>query len=241
MVRLAERRSGTTGTGYLFPKKATKMFSSRVLCGVALLFVLALSAAAQEFRAHPVEITPFGGSRFGGAIDLNSGPFSQLNIRSSWDYGAWLDVRLVPGLEAEFMWNHQPTVLAGVSFLTGGSSRVGEANLNFYHWGLDFPILPSGSKLQPYFAFGLGFTHFSTNSSARDVLPFENRFSFNIGGGVKYFVVRNFGFRLDVRYSPTHTTSSLGLFCDPFFGCYTAEVANYAHQGAANLGLIFRF
>jgi len=45
----------------------------------------------------------------------------------------------------------------------------------------------------------------------------------------------------DLRYSPTQTTSSLGLFCDPFFGCYTAEVHNYAHQGEANVGLIFRF
>jgi hypothetical protein len=219
------------------------MSSRTILCSVTLLFVCAVSTGAQEIgiRTPRVEITPFGGSRFGGSIDLNSGPFVQLNIRSSWDYGAWLNVALIPHLEAEFMWNQQPTVLDGVSFLTGATSRVGEANLNFYHWGLDYPILQPDSKIQPYFAFGLGFTHFSTNTSGRDVLPFENRFSYSIGGGVKYFVLRNFGFRLDVRYSPTQTTSSFGLFCDPFFGCYTAEVHNYAHQGEANVGLIFRF
>jgi len=219
------------------------MTSHRIFCALTFFVVFAASTGAQEFGiqepTHAVEITPFGGSRFGGAIDLNSGPYSQLNIRSSWDYGALFDVGLIPHLEAEFMWGHQPTVLDGISFRTGASSLVGEVNLNFYQWGVDVPILRPGARIQPYFAGGLGFTHFSTNSAA--VLPFENRFSFNIGGGVKYFVLRNFGFRFDVRYSPTHTTSSVGSFCDPFFGCYYAEVPNYAHQGEANIGLIFRF
>jgi opacity protein-like surface antigen len=218
------------------------MTSSRILCGVTFLVVCATSTGAQELGieewTHAVEITPFGGSRFGGAIDLNTGPYSQLSIRSSWDYGAWLDVSLIPHLQAEFMWGQQPTVLDGISFRTGASSRVGEANLNFYQWGVDVPVLRPDARIQPYFAGGLGFTHFSTNSSV--VLPFENPFSFNIGGGVKYFVLRNFGFRFDVRYSPTRTTSSAGIFCNPF-GCYYAEVPNYAHQGEANVGLIFRF
>jgi opacity protein-like surface antigen len=222
------------------------MFSRKLLCGVALLLVVVASAGAQDYfgtqaHVHAVEITPFGGTRFGGTIDLNSGPFSQLDIRSSWDYGASLDVGLIPHLQAEFMWDHQPTVLDGVSFSTGAKTRVSQANLDFYHWGILVPFLRPDAKIQPYVAGGLGFTHFNAHNSAGQVLPFDNRFSFNVGGGVKYFVVRNFGLRLDVRYSPTHTTSSVGIFCDPFFGCFAAEVPNYAHQGEANIGLIFRF
>jgi opacity protein-like surface antigen len=220
------------------------MFSHKLLCAIVLLLVAASADAQGGYsgtHTHAVEITPFGGSRFGGAIDLNSGPYSQLDIRSSWDYGAWLDVGLIPHLQAEFMWDHQPTVLDAVSFSTGAKTRVSQANLDFYHWGILVPFVPPDAKIQPYIACGLGFTHFNAHNSAGQVLPFDNRFSFNIGGGVKYFLVRNFGLRLDVRYSPTHTTSSVGIFCDPFFGCYAAEVPNYAHQGEANLGLIFRF
>ena len=217
----------------------------RVLGGIALLLACAASADAQAYfepqKTHAVEITPFGGSRFGGTIDLNSGPYSKLDIRSSWDYGAWLDVDLIPHLQAEFMWDHQPTVLDGVNFFTGARSRVSQANLDFYHWGILVPFLPPDSKIQPYIAGGLGFTHFNAHNSVGQVLPFDNRFSYNIGGGVKYFVIRNFGLRLDVRYSPTETTSSVAIFCDPFFGCFPAEVPNYAHQGEANVGLIFRF
>jgi len=207
------------------------------------------SAQAQSFFGdRTVEITPFGGSRFGGNINLDttfsggpSGPFDQLNIRSTWDYGAWLDVGIFSHLQAEFMWDHQPTVLTGVDFTSGTAARIGEANLDFYQWGVEVPIFPAHARFQPYIAGGLGFTHFTAHSGAEDFLPFANRFSFNLGGGVKYYFVKHVGLRLDVRYSPTRTTDSVATYCDPFFGCYPAQVSNFAQQGEANLGIIFRF
>jgi opacity protein-like surface antigen len=209
---------------------------------VLLFLAFAPSVGAQQlFPETHVEVAPYGGSRFGGVIQLNSGPYSQLNIRSTWDYGAWLDVRLLSHLQAEFLWNHQPTVLSGVNYLSGATSRVGQANLDFYQWGLLVPILSPYSRVQPYFAGGLGFTDFTAHNAVEQFLPFSNRFSYNIGGGVKYFFTRNFGLRLDARYSPTETTTSFGIFCSPFFGCYRAQVTNFAQQGTANLGLIFRF
>jgi len=207
-----------------------------------LLLVLAVSSADAQWPSdrRTVEVTPFGGSRFGGVVDLNSGPADFLPIRSTWDYGAMMDVDLVPHVQAEFMWDHQPTVLSAHDFDTGTTSRIGQAALDFYQWGILYSFLRPESKIQPYVAGGLGFTHFSAKVNSMDVLPFENRFSYNIGGGVKYFPVEHLGLRLDVRYSPTRTTSSLGLVCD-FFGCFPAEVANYAQQGEANVGVIFRF
>lgn len=216
---------------------------SRKALYLAILFLSfgASSTSAQYFSdRHTIELTPFGGSRFGGVIDLNSGPFDYLTIRSTWDYGAWLDVDVVPHLQAEFLWNHQPTVLNGHEFISGINPRIGEANLDMYQWGFLVSILRPESKVQPYLAGGLGFTHFTAHYAAEEFLPFENRFSYNVGGGVKYFPVSHLGLRLDVRYSPTRTTSSLGTFCGPF-GCFTAQVPNYAHQGQANLGVIFRF
>lgn len=208
---------------------------------ILLLAVGASSANAQYFSdRHTFELTPFGGSRFGGVIDLNSGPFNYLTIRSTWDYGGWLDVDVVPHFQAEFLWNHQPTVLSGHE-LTGITPRIGEANLDMYQWGGVLSVLRPESKVQPYFASGLGFTHFTAHSAVLQYLPFDNRFSFNIGVGVKYFLTRHVGLRLDARYSPTRTTSSIGTFCGPFFACFAARVPNYAQQGQANLGVVFRF
>jgi opacity protein-like surface antigen len=183
------------------------------------------------------EITPFGGTRFGGAIDLNSGPFSQLNIKSTWDYGIMGDVTIFPNVEAEFMWNRQPTQLTGIDFTTGVPSPVGNATLDMYQWGLNVGLRNAQAKLVPFVAFGLGFTHYGTNFPT----GFSNGFAYSIGGGVKYFFTQHWGARLDVRYSPSRTTTSTGTVCDFLGECFEVPVNNYAHQGQANLGLIFRF
>jgi opacity protein-like surface antigen len=219
------------------------MSSHRALF-VAILFLLvgaSPSSAQYSSDRHAIELTPFGGSRFGGVIDLNSGPFDFLTIRSTWDYGASLAVDVVPHVQAEFLWNHQPTVLSGHSFTFGTTTRLSQATLDMYQWGVLIPILRPESKVQPYFAGGLGFTHFIAHSGGTNILPFENRFSYNMGIGVKYFPLQHLGLRLDARYSPTRTTSSTATFFDPFFGFFTAQVPNYAQQGQANLGVIFRF
>ncbi|HKV06089.1 MAG TPA: outer membrane beta-barrel protein [Candidatus Acidoferrales bacterium] len=219
------------------------MSLSRLVCLAIIFLTLGTSAANAQGSSdrRTFELTPFGGSRFGGLIDFNSGPSDFFAIRSTWDYGAWLDVDLVPHAQAEFMWNHQPTVLSAHDPATGTLSRVGQANLDMYQWGILYSFLRPESPVQPYFAGGLGFTHFNAHSGSMDFLPFANRFSYNMGLGVKYFPTRHLGLRLDARYSPTRTTSSNALFCDPFFGCFVARVPNYAQQGQVNLGVIFRF
>ena len=51
-----------------------------------------------------IEISPFGGSRFGGVVQLNPNPsnIDYFTIKSSWDYGVLGDVSLLPTLQAEF-------------------------------------------------------------------------------------------------------------------------------------------
>jgi opacity protein-like surface antigen len=186
-----------------------------------------------------IEITPFGGTRFGGVIDANSTQVSNvdyLTIRSGWDYGAMLDVDLFPHAQVEFMWNNQPTVL-GAHIPGSGSTRIGEASLDMFQWSFLYQFLQPGSKLQPYAVAGVGFTSYNTNG----IIDLGNEFAYNVGGGVKYFFTPHVGLRLEARYSPSRTTQGYGEYCDPFYGCYTALVNNYAHQGQANLGVIFRF
>ena len=106
-----------------------------------------------------------------------------------------------------------------------------------FQWGLLYEFLQPGSKFQPYAVGGVGFTSYNTNG----IIDLGNELSFNVGGGVKYFFDPHFGVRVEARYSPSRTTEGEGLYCDPFYGCYPAQVSNYAHQGQANVGLIFRF
>lgn len=218
--------------------------SLRRVCFFATLYLLcgatSLSAQYRESEHVHFEISPFGGSRFGGVVQLNPNPsnIDYFTIKSSWDYGVLGDVSLLPTLQAEFMWNRQPTELGAHNFFTGTTSQAGNATLDMYQFGFLYEFAPPHARLKPFVVGGLGFTHFATNGT----LNFDNRFSYNFGVGVKYFFTRNLGLRLEARYSPSQTTSSNALFCDPFFGaCFVGTVSNYAQQGQANFGLIFRF
>lgn len=220
-----------------------------VLLSAALLTLGASGAQAQAWNSSSsagpgfwnrgFEITPFGGARFGGAIDLNSSSptnVDNLGIRNDWDYGAMLDVDLFPHAQAEFMWDQQPTVLSE-NYFGGGSSRIGEASLSTFQWSLLYDFLQPGEKFQPYIVGGVGFTSYNTNG----IIDLGNQLAFNVGGGVKYFLTPHIGVRLEGRYMPSRTTEGVGEYCDPFYGCYNATVHNYANQGMANIGVIFRF
>jgi opacity protein-like surface antigen len=203
---------------------------------LVFLFVCAVPSARAQ---RTYEVTPFVGTRFGGKIDVATSTVDHINIKSGIEYGAIGDVSIWPNFDFEFIWNRQPTTLSAHSSVDGSITPLTNANLDMYQFGMSYAFRSPEAKLKPFFATGLGFTHFGQD---RQVLAFTDRFSYNVGGGVKYFFDRHVGLRLETRYSPSHTTSRNAIVCNPFFGfCSQATVANKAQQGQANLGLIFRF
>lgn len=221
-----------------------KLVPAAALFLLAAFFAAAPSAFAQYHFGYSeprhVEITGFYGGRFFGNIDLpnTNGPYDYLKIDNNYDYGVMGDVDLMGPLQAEFMWSRQPTSLEGHDPLNGVLSSAGNVSVDNYQWSLIYQLRDSSAKLRPYFGGGIGFTHWTTSNGAQ--LPFTNKLGFNLGGGVKYFFANHVGARIDFRWLPTRTTSQLGQFCY-YYGCYTANVNNYAQQIQLNGGLIFRF
>ena len=195
----------------------------------------------QGMSQHEFEITPFGGYKFGGRIDVPPDAvsvFDYLPIKSSVDYGLEADYSIWPNLQAEFQFNHQPTEIDAHQFANDTNIPLTSASINMYQFGFVYNFKPTDAKLKPFFGAGLGFTNWKPSSA----LPFSNTFSYNVGGGVKYFFSSHVGLRLDVRWSPSRTTSQNEQFCDPFYGfCGTERVSSHAEQGQVNVGLIFRF
>ncbi len=222
------------------------MFNWKSLFLILFLIGTAPALHAQsDYNYGRYEITPFFGSRFGGNIDLSqqgNPNIDYLKIKSSIDYGIMGDITFWQNFQGEFMWNRQPTSLSSHNPTDNTFSRVTNMNFDMYQFSVLYNFLSPEKRLRPYAVAGLGFSHYGTAPvDGQSVLGFSNRFAFNFGGGVKYFFNSHWGTRLEARWSPSHTTSGMTEYCDPFYGCYPATVANKAEQGQVNIGLIYRF
>ncbi len=211
-----------------------------------LFFGCVLMCAASAVQAQrQFEVTPFVGTRFGGNIDLTqegNPDVDYLKIKSSVDYGVMAGVTFWQNFEGEFMWNRQPTSLTSHNPIDNTYAFVSSMNLEMYQFDVLYHFLSPERKLRPFVVAGLGFSHFGVEPvNGESVLSFSNRFSYNLGGGVKYFFNPHWGLRAEVRWSPSHTTTGQGEYCDPFYGCGPTTVANKAEQGQANIGVIYRF
>lgn len=115
-------------------------------------------------------------------------------------------------------------------------SQQGNPNVDYLKIksSIDYGILADVSFWRNF--AGLGFSHYGTTTSVNGQSPlgFSNRFAYNLGGGVKYYFSGHWGIRAELRWSPSHTTSGVAEYCDPFFGCAPTTVANKAEQGQAN-------
>ena len=101
-----------------------------------------------------------------------------------------------PRWGAELLWTEQGSALrlgtdAGAADLFTMTIRQLQGNV-LYHFG-DWD-----AKLQPFVFGGMGATYFSA-----DDLESETKFSFGLGGGVKYFPWNAIGARAHFRYTPT--------------------------------------
>lgn len=211
-----------------------------LLVGLTCLMTSA-PVSAQSYGRERWEVTPFVGYETNGSYPLNptstTVTVNNLRINGATSFGTFIGYSFTPNAEFEFMWDRnltsysvQPT--PGAAYMKAYNSSVDQ-----YQFGALFTILGEEHKWGPYIAGGLGFTHeFDSGGNAKRL-----DFSYSIGGGVKYEITRHVGFRGDARYMPTYANSSLALYCDPFFGCYTARVSHYQHRGNFVAGLSFRF
>jgi opacity protein-like surface antigen len=179
----------------------------------------------------------FVGTRFGGNIAVNTPNVDSLHLDTSLNGGFNFGVRLVPHLFAEFMWNRQSTTLSAHDMpINQMVPLTNHAHLDMYQASLLYELWSRG-PLRPFIVGGFGLTHFDSHG----ILSFDNRLSYNLGGGVKYLVAPHTALRAELRWSPSRTTTSTTTFCDPFLGCFVTPVNNHAQQGQANLGIEFRF
>lgn len=147
----------------------------------------------------------FVGTRFGGKIAVDTPHVDYLPISSSFNWGFNLGARVAPHLFAEFMWNRQTTTLSAHDIPSDQIVPLtNHAHLDMYQGSLLYEIW-THSKLRPFAVGGIGLTHFNSQG----ILSFSDRFSYNLGGGVKYLFAPNVALRAEMRWSPSRRASAI--------------------------------
>lgn len=202
-----------------------------------MLLWLVLLATATVVAAQNVEVTPFAGGQINGGLNVNSAFFHRIEVQNAVNYGASLGYLLGEHTGIEFMWSHNKanTVAQPV---VGSSIHIFNLQTNQFLGDFLYHFADRQTRLRPFMMLGLGAGHLAPDNRGTGI----TRFVFALGGGLKYNFSPHLGARLQAKWSPTFiTTTSGGIWCDPFFGCWPVGNNHFLNEFDLTAGLTFRF
>ncbi|HQZ15591.1 MAG TPA: outer membrane beta-barrel protein [Vicinamibacteria bacterium] len=198
-----------------------------------------LSALPSAARSQTVEITPMAGYRFGGTLlrfeAVGGATGAGLEVGDSATFGVHLGYRIgdfeIEGLYARQATNLQmPTLFAGTPLM--------DLDLETFQAGGNYLIRTKDAKVVPFIGFGLGLTRLLPKPEG---LSDETRFSASFAGGVKFWLGKHVGIRIEGRAFVTVLDSETDQLCGQNRGCASQISDSDLYQGEARGGLIFRF
>lgn len=202
---------------------------ARALATIAAVLLVCQAAPAS---AQTVEVSPFGGYRFGGGffervtnqpVDLDGAPA----------VGGVLNVAMHDGLWFEGFFTHQQARIEvpGSSFAPPVQWRV---TVDHYLAG-GLQEFGSNPTIHPFLTGLLGLTRYAADGDN------EIRFVVGVGGGVKLRPTRHLGARLDGRVFATFAdVSGRAIVCSPGL-CLVALNADVVWQAEFSAGLVLGF
>jgi hypothetical protein len=218
------------------------MFTAMVMA------LAAVSATAQDKR---VELSATFGYTFsdgvtGNAVKIGTlGTFSKIDPLNAMSWGARVGFLLSDNNEVGFLFNQQSTELD----LGGTASlKIADLAVRNYHGYFAYNFGDTDLIARPYVLIGLGATQYSPSGvnvagTTRQVSG-NSKFSGTGAIGLKIHPGdnKNFAIRLEGRWTPTYIKSdATGWWCDPYWGCYVTENAQYSNQFELSGGLTIRF
>jgi hypothetical protein len=199
--------------------------------GAIILALGFVGGGARAASAQGVEVTPFGGYRFGGdffelitkqPVDLDGAPALGLVVNVPWSHH----------LQVEGLFTHQEAdiIARPAPFAPAIPWRI-----TVDHWmGGGLREFETG-RARPFLTGMLGLTRYAADNDS------EMRFTVSAGGGVKLFPTSHVGFRLETRVFTTFVDAEGSAFaCTPGF-CLFALDTNVVWQAEFTAGVVFRF
>jgi opacity protein-like surface antigen len=200
---------------------------------IFVLCLLLLPAAAASAQTRRFELTPTVGYRFKGEFQANNDLFNRnldVSIDEGATFGVIFDVPLTENWQLEFLANRQDSSFIVDEGLFTPEQNLGDVTIDYFSAGFLFQWGPG--QVNGFVSGGVGLARIDPDFPE---VAAENRFSGNLGGGVKILFAPNVGLRLEGR----------GYWVDldtGFEGRYDRFDSDEGlYQGEASAGLIISF
>jgi hypothetical protein len=206
------------------------MTQRRFRLACASTFIACLIVQGADLHAQGVEITPFGGYRFGGDFfEIVAG--QPVDTDGAPAVGAVVDIPLGGGLQIEGLFTHQDTHVTVAGGPLGPTSRW---KINVDHWQGGALQEYADGRVRPFATGTLGLTRYAGGGDS------EMRFTVAGGGGVKLFASDKVGVRLNGQLSATFVYfDARVLGCSPGI-CFAGLDADIVWQLEFTAGLILK-
>jgi len=218
----------------------------RTLLAATFVALACSSSWAQNPR---VEISATAGWTFSDGVSGNAvavpdvGVFDRVDPKDAFSWGVRAGLVFASQVEVGALVDQQATQLQ----LGGtGTLDVGKLSLHNYHGYVAYNLGDSDAKVRPYLLAGLGVTQYGAISASlggnQQTRRGNSRFSPTVAAGVKLYLARQVGIRVEGRWTPTYIKQELaGWWCDPYWGCYVTSGYQFANQIELAGGLVLRF
>jgi opacity protein-like surface antigen len=210
-----------------------------------ILTALEVYTSAQEKR---IELSATGGFTFSNTIPADEILFgdgsriiNEVGPKSGYSWGFQGDYSITDRIAAGFLWNRQQSRLR-FEFPFFDSLDFTDMTVDNYHGMVTYHFADRDSNFRPFVFGGFGATRYKPKTTGDIDFEDEVEFSTTWGGGLKFYPWSKVGFKLGVRWTPTHIrTDPSGIFCNPRFGCWVVSQTRYSNQVDLGTGILFRF
>jgi hypothetical protein len=214
-----------------------------VLVSIAMLLTIAFPSALsaqQQPEPKPLhfDFTPFIGYRTSMSFPVEphvTGMNPRVVLDASPSYGVSFGVRLKNEDDlVEIRWARQDSYVHAEDITPQPPRQrviLDQFHGDFSHEGLieDWP-----SWAKPFVLASIGATHVSSSTNIN-----FTRFSFGIGGGVRFYASRHLGFKIQAEWLPVVMDPNVAFICGS--GCIVHVGATASSQGEVLAGPILRF
>jgi opacity protein-like surface antigen len=218
----------------------------RIIIALSLLLtVLEVYTSAQEKR---IEISATAGYTFSNTIPADEMLFGdgsriidEVGPKSGYSWGFQGDYSITDRIAVGALWNRQQSRLR-FEFPFYDSIDFTDMSVDNYHGVVTYHFADRDRNFRPFVFGGFGATHYKPRTTGDISFADELEFSTTWGGGLKFYPASKVGFKLGVRWTPTHIrTDPSGIWCNPRFGCWIISTWVYSNQVEFGAGVLLRF